>query len=59
MANDYFLPNIEETERVLGQGAYGEVVEMSLHGTKVAGKKIDSKESYIKSRIEQHCKKLV
>ena len=58
MASDYFLLNIEETDRVLGRGAYGEVVEMSLHGTKVAGKKIDSKES-CKSRIEQQCNKSV
>ena len=36
----YLLFKIEETGKVLGQGAYGEVVELLLHGTKVAGKKI-------------------
>ena len=51
---------LEETGRVIGRGAYGEVLELLLHGTKVAGKKIDSKdrESDIKSRIEQECNRL-
>ena len=39
----YLLPNVEDTGRVLGKGAYGEVVEMKLpNGTVVAGKKIHS-----------------
>ena len=38
----YLLFKIEEAGRVIGRGAYGEVVEMLLHGTKVAGKKIHS-----------------
>ena len=35
------LPDVEDTGRILGRGAYGEVVEMKLpNGTIVAGKKI-------------------
>ena len=58
---DCLLPELEETRRVLGRGAYGEVVEVLLHGTKVAGKKINCKdsESDVKSRIKQECNKLV
>ena len=62
---DCFLPELEETGRVLGRGAYGEVVELLLHGTKVAGKKIhniffDSTNDpdYVKSmkeRFQQEC----
>ena len=44
MASDYFLLRLEETGRALGRDAYGEVVEMSLHGAKVAGKKIGFKD---------------
>ena len=36
----YVLPDVEETGKVLGRGAYGEVIELKLHGTRVAGKKI-------------------
>ena len=66
---DCFLPELEETGRVLGRGAYGEVVEMLLHGTKVAGKKIhnvffDSTNdpSHVESmrkRFEQECVRYV
>ena len=60
MASLDYLPELEETARVIGRGVYGEVIEMLLHGTKVAGKKIDCKdrESDIKSRIEQQCNRL-
>ena len=60
VSEDYLLSELKETGRVLGRGAYGEVVELLLHGTKVAGKKIDckDKESDIKSRIEQQCNRL-
>ena len=58
---DCLLPELEENGRVIGRGAYGEVVELLLHGTKVAGKKIDCKdrESDIKSRTKQECSRLV
>ena len=37
----YLLLDVEETGRVLGKGAYGEVVELKLpDGTIAAGKKI-------------------
>ena len=42
-SNNQDLPNVEDTGRILGRGAYGEVVEMKLpNGTIVAGKKIHS-----------------
>ena len=60
---------LEETVRVLGRGAYGEVVELLLHGTKVAGKKIhnilfDSTNDpdYVKSmkeRFQEECVRYV
>ena len=63
------LPELEETGRVLGRGAYGEVVEMLLHGTKVVGKKIhniffDSTNDpdYVKSmkeRVQEECVRYV
>ena len=55
-----YLPGLEETERVIRRGAYGEVLELLLHGTKVAGKKIYCKdrETDIKSRIEQQYNRL-
>ena len=58
---DCQLPELEETGRVIGRGAYGEVVELLLHGTKVAGKKIDYKdrESDIITRTKQECSRLV
>ena len=60
MASLDSLTKLEETGKVIGRGAYGEVVEVLLHGTKVAGKKIDCKEreSDIKSRIKQECNRL-
>lgn len=36
----YVLPDVEVTGKVLGRGAYGEVIELKLHGARVAGKKI-------------------
>ena len=58
---DCLLPELEETGRVIGRGAYGEVVELLLHGIKVAGKKIDCKdsESDIKLCTRQECNRLV
>ena len=63
------LLELEETQRVLGRGAYGEVIELLLHGTKVAGKKIhniyfDSTNDpdYVKSmkeRFQQECVRYV
>ena len=60
MASLDFLIELEETGRVIGRGAYGEVLELLLHGTKVAEKKINCKdrEIDIKSRIEQQCNRL-
>ena len=60
MASLDFLIELEETGRVIGRGAYGEVLELLLHGTKVAGKKIncEDRETDIKSRIEQQCNRL-
>ena len=65
----YLLFKIEETGRVLGRGAYGEVVELLLHGTKVAGKKIHSiffdssndpdRVKAIKERFQQECVRYV
>ena len=40
VSEHYLLSELKETGRILGRGAYGEVVELSLHSTKVAGKKI-------------------
>ena len=40
LESHYYLSEVKETGRVLGKGAYGEVLEMILHETKVAGKKI-------------------
>ena len=64
-----FLPELEETGRVIGRGAYGEVVEMLLHGTKVAGKKIHnvffdstndpSHVESLRKRFEQECVRYV
>ena len=61
LSPDCLLPELEETGRVIGRGAYGEVVELLLHGTKVVGKKINCKdsESDIKSRTKQECSRLV
>ena len=58
---DCLLPELEETGKVIERGAYGEVVELLLYGTKVAGKKIDCKdrESDVKSRTRQECSRLV
>ena len=36
----FILTDLEETGRVLGKGAYGQVVEMRLHGVTVAAKKM-------------------
>ena len=63
---DCLLPDLEETGRVFGRGAFGVVVEMKLpDGTIVAGKKIhsiffepdnDPKETKaMKERFEQEC----
>ena len=61
----YVLPDVEETGNVLGSGAYGEVIELKLHGTRVAGKKsynfffesgIDPDHNrFLKEKIEQEC----
>ena len=56
----YHLPNVEETGRELGRGAFGVVVEMKLpNGTRVAGKKIHDlllgEGSVIPSQVEQEC----
>ena len=42
MARPDCLLELEETGRVIGRGAYAEVVELLLHGTKLVGKKIYS-----------------
>ena len=57
------LLNVEDTGRILGRGAFGEVVDMKLQdGTTVAGKKIHSiffdpsnYSPYIKERFQQEC----
>ena len=56
----YLLPNVEETGRELGKGAYGVVVEMKLpNGTRVVGKKIHDlllgEGSIIPSQFEHEC----
>lgn len=59
-------PEVEETDRVIGRGAYGEVVEMQLpDGTVIAGKKIHGTSSdsssdpnndkTIKEKFEHEC----
>ena len=56
-------PEVEETNRVIGRGAYGVVVEMKLpDGTVVAGKKIHVESSgdlnndrTMKEKFEQEC----
>ena len=61
LESHYHLSEIKETGRVLGKGAYGEVLEMILHETKVAGKKIhdiffDSPDfKMMTERFEQEC----
>ena len=54
---DCLLPELEETGREIGRGAYGKVVELLLHSTKVVGKRIDCKDKKndIKSRTKQEC----
>ena len=36
----FILPVLEDTGKLLGRGAYGEVIEMKLNGETVAVKKI-------------------
>ena len=59
-------PEVEETNRVIGRGAYGVVVEMKLpDGTVVAGKKINNSfiessgdlnnDRTMKEKFEQEC----
>ena len=67
---DCLLPDLEETGRVFGRGAFGVVGEMKLpDGTIVAGKKIhkiffdpdnDPKETTsLKERFQQECLRYV
>ena len=62
----YNLPDVMETGRVLGKGAYGKVLEMKLpDGTMVAGKKLHdtffesgndpTHARSLKERFEQEC----
>ena len=47
------LPNVIETGKKLGSGAYGEVVEVRLSGLKCAGKKLHALFFDQSSREEQ------
>ena len=55
---DYNLPGVMKTDRLLGRGAFGKVIEMKLpDGTIVAGKKFynDSTTSEDRVKIEEEC----
>lgn len=55
----YLVHDVEDTDRELGKGSYGVVVEMKLpDGTIVAGKKLHDILHFaddMKSRIKQEC----
>ena len=58
------LTDLEETENVIGSGAYGAVVEMKRGGKKVAGKKLFKKvlndnHSYMISKFQKEILRLV
>lgn len=63
----FILADLEETGKVLGKGAYGEVAEMRLHGVVVAAKRIHdlllshnsaSQVSALEKRFEDECIRL-
>ena len=60
----FVLADIEEVGKVLGKGAYGEVLEMRMQGLRVAGKKLYNSffqgttqkvQQHLSKRFEEEC----